>query len=124
MLVPIVAGSTKKEWVVILHTHLLIFQAILLSKQDLTPTITICNTSEEQTQLLDLKAFKNAGKILTLDNPIPSGILDVLPNKSSPEFTEMRYVACTSDPDSFVADGSLRFSDMNREMWNCVYYHV
>ncbi|OBA28402.1 hypothetical protein HANVADRAFT_51695 [Hanseniaspora valbyensis NRRL Y-1626] len=61
-------------------------------------------------------AKAKTNKILTLDNPIPSGILDVLPNKSSPEYTEMRYTAVTSDPDSFAQDGySLRFSDMNRE---------
>ena len=59
---------------------------------------------------------KKASKILTLDNPIPRGILDVLPNRSSPEFTEMRYTACTTDPNDFVEEGyNLRFADMNRE---------
>ncbi|SSD61273.1 related to Chitin synthase 2 [Saccharomycodes ludwigii] len=59
---------------------------------------------------------KKATKILTLDNPIPKGILEVLPRRNSPEFTEMRYTACTADPNDCVEEGySLRFADMNRE---------
>lgn len=54
--------------------------------------------------------------ILRLDNPIPKGLLDTLPRKDSPEFTEMRYTACTVDPDQFLEEGySLRFAEMNRE---------
>lgn len=54
--------------------------------------------------------------ILKLDNPIPRGLLDTLPRRNSPEFTEMRYTACTAEPDRFVDEGySLRFAEMNRE---------
>lgn len=54
--------------------------------------------------------------ILKLDNPIPSGLLDILPCRNSPEFTEMRYTACTCEPDEFVSQGyNLRFAEMNRE---------
>lgn len=54
--------------------------------------------------------------ILKLDNPIPHGLLNTLPRRNSPEFTEMRYTACTADPDDFLEDGySLRFAEMNRE---------
>lgn len=54
--------------------------------------------------------------ILKLDNPIPRGLLSTLPRRDSPEFTEMRYTACTVDPDQFLEEGySLRFAEMNRE---------
>ncbi|EDO19291.1 hypothetical protein Kpol_1036p34a [Vanderwaltozyma polyspora DSM 70294] len=54
--------------------------------------------------------------ILKLDNPIPRGLLDSLPRRSSPEFTEMRYTACTVESDDFASEGySLRFAEMNRE---------
>lgn len=54
--------------------------------------------------------------ILKLDNPIPRGLLSTLPRRDSPEFTEMRYTACTVDPDEFLEAGySLRFAEMNRE---------
>lgn len=54
--------------------------------------------------------------ILKLDNPIPRGLLEILPRRNSPEFTEMRYTACTAEPDNYVAEGySLRFAEMNRE---------
>ncbi|SCU98144.1 LAMI_0F13234g1_1 [Lachancea mirantina] len=54
--------------------------------------------------------------ILKLDNPIPRGLLEILPRRDSPEFTEMRYTACTVDPDNYVSEGySLRFAEMNRE---------
>ncbi|CCF58836.1 hypothetical protein KAFR_0F02390 [Kazachstania africana CBS 2517] len=54
--------------------------------------------------------------MLKLDNPIPRGLLDTLPRRDSPEFTEMRYTACTVEPDDFLEEGySLRFAEMNRE---------
>ncbi|SCU78318.1 LAME_0A04104g1_1 [Lachancea meyersii CBS 8951] len=54
--------------------------------------------------------------ILKLDNPIPGGLLEILPRRDSPEYTEMRYTACTSEPDNYVDEGySLRFAEMNRE---------
>ncbi|CCH62221.1 hypothetical protein TBLA_0G02840 [Henningerozyma blattae CBS 6284] len=54
--------------------------------------------------------------ILKLDNPIPRPLLETLPRRDSPEFTEMRYTACTADPDEFLEQGySLRFAEMNRE---------
>lgn len=54
--------------------------------------------------------------LLKLDNPIPRGLLNTLPRRDSPEFTEMRYTACTVDPDSFLEEGySLRFAEVNRE---------
>ncbi|CCD22877.1 chitin synthase CHS2 NDAI_0A07230 [Naumovozyma dairenensis CBS 421] len=54
--------------------------------------------------------------ILKLDNPIPRGLLDTLPRRDSPEFVEMRYTACTVEPDEFLEAGySLRFAEMNRE---------
>ncbi|CCK72520.1 chitin synthase CHS2 KNAG_0K01590 [Huiozyma naganishii CBS 8797] len=54
--------------------------------------------------------------MLKLDNPIPRGLLDTLPRRDSPEFTEMRYTACTVDSDEFLEAGySLRFAEMNRE---------
>lgn len=57
-----------------------------------------------------------AKAILKLDNPIPRGLLDTLPRRDSPEFTEMRYTACTVDADEFLEEGySLRFAEMNRE---------
>lgn len=59
---------------------------------------------------------KNSKNILKLDNPIPGGLSSILPRRDSPEFTEMRYTACTSEPDDFVSGGySLRFAEMNRE---------
>lgn len=55
-------------------------------------------------------------RILKLDNPIPSGLRDIISRRDSPEFTEMRYTACTSDPDTFVEEGyNLRMAEMNRE---------
>lgn len=55
-------------------------------------------------------------KILKLDNPIPAGLREILPRRNSPEFLEMRYTACTSDPDNFVEDGyNLRMAEMDRE---------
>lgn len=55
-------------------------------------------------------------RILKLDNPIPSGLRDIVPRRDSPEYTEMRYTACTSDPDTFVEEGyNLRMAEMNRE---------
>lgn len=57
-----------------------------------------------------------AKTILKLDNPIPRGLLDTLPRRNSPEFTEMRYTACTVEADHFLEEGySLRFAEMNRE---------
>ncbi|SMN20273.1 similar to Saccharomyces cerevisiae YBR038W CHS2 Chitin synthase II [Maudiozyma saulgeensis] len=54
--------------------------------------------------------------ILKLDNPIPRGLLNTLPRRDKLEFTEMRYTACTVDPDEFQNEGySLRFAEMNRE---------
>ncbi|SCU78087.1 LAFA_0A04830g1_1 [Lachancea sp. 'fantastica'] len=67
----------------------------------------------EVRKLPTVKAKRN---ILKLDNPIPRGLLEILPRRDSPEFTEMRYTACTSEPDSYVDEGySLRFAEMNRE---------
>lgn len=57
-----------------------------------------------------------AKTILKLDNPIPRGLLDTLPRRDSPEFTEMRYTACTVEADHFLEEGyTLRFAEMNRE---------
>ncbi|AGO12171.1 AaceriAEL190Wp [[Ashbya] aceris (nom. inval.)] len=54
--------------------------------------------------------------ILKLDNPIPRGLLDILPRRDSPEFTEMRYIACTVEPDMYVQQGyNLRMAEMDRE---------
>lgn len=60
------------------------------------------------------EALKKA--ILKLDNPIPRGLLNTLPRRDKMEFTEMRYTACTVEPDEFQHEGySLRFAEMNRE---------
>lgn len=57
-----------------------------------------------------------AKAILKLDNPIPKGLLDTLTRRDSPEFTEMRYTACTVEADEYFQEGySLRFAEMNRE---------
>lgn len=54
--------------------------------------------------------------ILKLDNPIPRGLLNTLPRRDKLEFTEMRYTACTVEPNDFQKEGySLRFAEMNRE---------
>ncbi|CCE65636.1 hypothetical protein TPHA_0M00610 [Tetrapisispora phaffii CBS 4417] len=61
-------------------------------------------------------AAPSSKAILRLDNPIPRGLLDTLPKRNSPEYTEMRYTACTVEADDFVNEGySLRSSEMNRE---------
>ncbi|KAM3165310.1 Chitin synthase [Lachancea thermotolerans] len=63
-----------------------------------------------------LPAPTSKKNILKLDNPIPRGLLEILPRRDSLEFTEMRYTACTSEPDNYVNEGySLRFAEMNRE---------
>ena len=70
--------------------------------------------SEKQGRPTPAESQKRA--ILKLDNPIPGGLLDILPRRDSPEFTEMRYTACTAEPDDFLAEGySLRLAEMNRE---------
>ncbi|EKM75500.1 hypothetical protein AGABI1DRAFT_64444 [Agaricus bisporus var. burnettii JB137-S8] len=40
-----------------------------------------------------------------LDNPVPSKLLEMCPNKSEREFTHMRYSAATCDPNSFKDEG-------------------
>ncbi|KAL6450408.1 CHS1 Chitin synthase 1 [Candida maltosa Xu316] len=55
---------------------------------------------------------------LVLENPVPTELKKVLTRTESPfgEFTNMTYTACTSDPDTFTAEGfTLRAAKYGRE---------
>ncbi|GAX69595.1 chitin synthase [Saccharomyces cerevisiae] len=74
------------------------------------------NSESKRRMVSDLPPPSKKKALLKLDNPIPKGLLDTLPRRNSPEFTEMRYTACTVEPDDFLREGyTLRFAEMNRE---------
>ena len=74
------------------------------------------NSESKRRMVSDLPPPSKKKALLKLDNPIPRGLLDTLPRRNSPEFTEMRYTACTVEPDDFLREGyTLRFAEMNRE---------
>ena len=55
---------------------------------------------------------------LVLENPVPTELRKVLTRTESPfgEFTNMTYTACTSQPDTFSAEGfTLRAAKYGRE---------
>lgn len=57
----------------------------------------------------------------SLDNIVPKDLLSILPQTNANEFTHMRYSACTSEPDDFIAEGfTLRANKLNREIELCV----
>ncbi|KAH3685749.1 hypothetical protein WICPIJ_003268 [Wickerhamomyces pijperi] len=57
----------------------------------------------------------------SLDNIVPKKLLSILPQTNSKEFTHMRYSACTSEPDDFIAEGfTLRANKLDREIELCV----
>ncbi|CAG8475586.1 2124_t:CDS:2, partial [Scutellospora calospora] len=55
-----------------------------------------------------LKRFELLNGNLVLDFPVPTKLLNNIPNNNSKEFTHMRYTACTSTPETFKENFTLR----------------
>jgi chitin synthase len=48
------------------------------------------------------KKIKLSEGNFVIDCPVPSKLLSMVPRKNEDEFTQMRYTACTCDPNQFI----------------------